>query len=71
VTAAIEGVGAVPRPARPDWPKVPDVPGDVKAALAAEPIKLARDAETRLIEMMTLRVRNISCGAGRGGSPPS
>ena len=49
-TAAIEGVGAVPGPRRPDWPKVTDLPANVKAALAAEPIKLAIDAETRRIE---------------------
>lgn len=67
-TAAIEGVGAVPGPRRPDWPKVADLPANVKAALAAEPIKLAIDAETRRIEMMRLRIRNISCAAGAVGS---
>jgi len=65
---AVEGVGAVPAPPAPNWPAAPAVPASVKAALAAEPIKLAADAETRRVEMMTLRIRNISCGTASVGS---
>ncbi len=65
---AIEGVGAIPAPPPPNWPALPVVPASVRAALAAEPIKLAADAKTRRVEMMTLRIRNISCGQGSIGS---
>jgi S1-C subfamily serine protease len=40
----------------------------VRAALTAEPTRLAADAETRRIEKLTLRIRNISCGEGSIGS---
>ena len=65
---AVEGAGVVPDPPRPSWPGAPALPASVKAALAAEPITLAADAETRRVEMMTLRIRNISCGTASVGS---
>jgi S1-C subfamily serine protease len=66
--AAFEGAGAVAGPPAPDWPPAPAVPAAVRAVLAAEPIKLAADAATRHAEMLTLRIRNISCGQGVTGS---
>ncbi len=71
VTAAVvvmEGAGAVPRPPKPNWPEAPPVPAAVRAVLAAEPVRLAADAETRRVEKLTLRIRNISCGQGKIGS---
>jgi len=65
---AVEGAGAVPAPPPPDWPAAPALPAAVRAALTAEPITLATDAATRRAEMMTLRIRNISCGQGSIGS---
>jgi S1-C subfamily serine protease len=64
----VEGVGAVPAPPAPNWPEAPAVPASVRAVLGAEPIQLAADAETRRVEMLTLRIRNISCGQGTTGS---
>jgi S1-C subfamily serine protease len=44
------------------------VPASVRAVLATEPTRLAADADTRRIEKLTLRIRNISCGEGSVGS---
>ena len=66
--AAVEGVGSVAAPPAPNWPSAPAIPPAARAALAAAPVKLAADAATRRIEMMTLRIRNISCGHGQTGS---
>jgi len=66
--AVVEGAGAVPGPPAPSWPEAPALPAMVRAVLAAEPLRLAADAETRRIEMLTLRIRNISCGQGEIGS---
>ena len=70
VTAAavVEGVGAVPRPPAPDWPPAPAVPAAVRSVLAGEPLRLAADAQTRRVEKLTLRIRNISCGEAAIGS---
>ncbi len=67
-TALVEGLGTVPAPPAPNWPEAPAVPPSARAVLAAEPIQLAADAETRRVEMLTLRIRNISCGRGSIGS---
>ena len=66
--AAVEGVGAVPAPPGPDWPAAPAVGAAARAALAAGPLRLAADAETRRVEKLTLRIRNISCGQAAVGS---
>ena len=66
--AMLEGAGAVPGPPAPSWPEAPAVPASIRTALAAEPLRLAADAETRRVEMLTLRIRNISCGQGEIGS---
>jgi S1-C subfamily serine protease len=44
------------------------VPASVRAVLAVAPLGLAADAETRRVEMLTLRIRNISCGLAEIGS---
>ena len=67
-SAVVEGVGAIPAPPAPDWPQAPAVPASARAALAAEPLRLAADAETRRVEKLTLRIRNISCGQAAIGS---
>ena len=46
----------------------PAVPASARAALATEPQRLAADAETRRVEKLTLRIRNISCGQAAIGS---
>jgi S1-C subfamily serine protease len=66
--AAVEGVGAIPAPPAPSWPQAPAVPASARAALAGEPLRLAADAETRHVEKLTLRIRNISCGQAAIGS---
>ncbi len=63
-----EGAGAVPGPPVPNWPAAPAVPAQARDVLAAEPLRLAADAETRHVEKLTLRIRNISCGQGEIGS---
>jgi S1-C subfamily serine protease len=64
----IEGAGAVAAPPKPTWPEAPPVPASVQAVLSAEPVRLAADAETRHVEKLTLRIRNISCGEAKIGS---
>jgi S1-C subfamily serine protease len=66
--AAVEGAGALPGPPAPDWPPAPAIPAAVRAALAGEPLRLAADAETRRVEKLTLRIRNISCAETVVGS---
>jgi len=66
--AVLEGAGAVPGPPAPSWPEAPAVPASIRTVLAAEPLSLAADAETRRVEKLTLRIRNISCGQGEIGS---
>lgn len=66
--SAIEGAGAVSGPPAPNWPEAPAVPAPVRAVLAGEPLRLAADAETRRVERLTLRIRNISCAQGEIGS---
>jgi S1-C subfamily serine protease len=63
-----DGTGAIPGPPKLHWPKVPPLPNSVRSIIAAEPVKLAADAETQRIEKLTLRIRNISCGSASDGS---
>jgi S1-C subfamily serine protease len=66
--AVSQGAGAVPSPPAPDWPRAPAVPAAVRAVLASAPLRLAADAETRRVEKLTLRIRNISCAEALVGS---
>jgi S1-C subfamily serine protease len=68
LAAVVEGVGAVSRPPAPDWPNAPAVPAAVRTVLASAPRRLAADAETRRVEKLTLRIRNISCAEALVGS---
>jgi S1-C subfamily serine protease len=67
-TGVVEGAGAVAGPPAPNWPQAPPVPAAVRAVLAAEPVRLAAGAETRRVEKLTLRIRNISCAGAAIGS---
>lgn len=66
--AAVYGVRIEPGPtAGPGSPVVP-LTEAAQRQLGAEPVLLARDAATRHAEMLTLRVRNITCGGLEIGS---
>lgn len=68
VVIAVYGGGIVAAP--PDKPLAPvlRLSSRAQAALRVEPMVLAHDAATRHAEMITMRVRNISCGQERVGS---
>lgn len=68
VLAVTLSVGAVGAPPALHVPSVPAVPNAVDAIIAAAPVRLAADAETRRVEQLTFRLRNISCAAGSSGS---
>lgn len=66
--AAAYGVSVVPDPGYGPLPAPVGLSSEARAALRAEPTVLARDAATRHAEMITMRVRNISCGQEVVGS---
>jgi S1-C subfamily serine protease len=68
VIGAVEGLGTASPPPTLHTPEVAVLPTSAKDVLQAEPLELSKDAATRRAEMMTLRVRNISCAGESVGS---
>jgi S1-C subfamily serine protease len=66
--AGVYGVGVARSPSSAPLPAALGLSPSARAALRAEPTVLARDAATRRAEMITMRVRNISCGQESVGS---
>jgi S1-C subfamily serine protease len=68
VTAGMYGTGIVRAPWDAPPAQVVALTASARATLRSEPAVLARDAAKRRAEMITLRVRNISCAYDAMGS---